>query len=155
MSLWRCTVTADPRVQPAEVCAQRSAAWYLHIIHCHFSYSLHCQVKWRGLVACLFHTHSASPRLPVLHALLYESHETSAPARCNRWRMKPWSSTTEMSWLSRAINSVTFSVLFLAISLSRGYFLLKVSASVCCFGKLEFTCCLILSVCFLFAVSNE
>ena len=30
-----------------------------------------------GRVACLFHTGSASPWLPVLHALLYETHETS------------------------------------------------------------------------------
>ena len=39
---------------------------------------LKCHVKWRGRVACLFHTCSASPRLPVLHALLYETPETSA-----------------------------------------------------------------------------
>ena len=91
---------------------------------CHpllFSYSLRCHVKWRGRVACLFHTRSASPRLPVLHALLYETHKTSVhTARCN-WR-KPWSSTTEMSWLSRVVNSVAFSDIFLAMSLSRGYF---------------------------------
>ena len=30
----------------------------------------------------------------------------------SRWRRKPWSSTTEMSWLSRAMNSFTFSVIF-------------------------------------------
>ena len=42
----------------------------------------------------------------------------------------------QMSWLYRAMNSIILSVLFLAMSLSQGYFsfLLKVPASVCCFG---------------------
>ena len=46
------------------------------------------------------------------------------------------SATTEMSWLSREIHLMTCSVIFVAMSLSRGYlsFLLKVSASVYCFG---------------------
>ena len=35
-------------------------------------------MTWTGHVACLFQTRSASPQLPVLHALLYETHETSA-----------------------------------------------------------------------------
>ena len=42
-----------------------------------FSYSLRCHVKWCGRVACLFHMRSASPRLSVLNALLYETHKTS------------------------------------------------------------------------------
>ena len=41
-----------------------------------FSYSLHCHVKWRGCVACLFHMRAVSPWLPVLHAVLYETHKT-------------------------------------------------------------------------------
>ena len=39
-----------------------------------FSYSLRCHIKWRGHFACLFHTRSASPLLPGLHTLLYETH---------------------------------------------------------------------------------
>ena len=96
---------------------------------CHpllFSYSLRCHVKWHWHVACLLHC-SASSRMAVLHALLYETHETSAhtdmllresginPMYCRdnreyrgfknyRWWRKPWSSTVEISWLSRAMN---------------------------------------------------
>ena len=42
--------------------------------------------------------------------------------RClnSRWQWKPWSSTTEMSWLSRVINSVAFSGIFSAMSLFHG-----------------------------------
>ena len=41
-----------------------------------FSYSLRCHEKWHLPVVCLFHMHPASPQLPVLHTLLYETHET-------------------------------------------------------------------------------
>ena len=86
-----------------------------------FSYSLQCHIKWRGPIAFLFPMCSASPLLPVSHALLYETHKTSVQTKNSRWWRKPWPSTKEVIWLSRATNSMTFSIIFLAMSLSWGY----------------------------------
>ena len=66
----------DPSVQKC-VC-DAAHAWHIHIILCYFTYSIHCLVNWCGPIAFPFYTHSASPRLPVLHALPNETHETSA-----------------------------------------------------------------------------
>lgn len=54
---------------------------------------------------------------------------------CRR-QQKPASSTTSMCWSSKAMNSITLCVIFMALSLSPGNFplLLKVSPSICCFG---------------------
>ena len=50
-----------------------------------FSYSLRCHVKWRGGVSFPFHACSTSHRLPVLHALLYETHKTSVHIVTQKW----------------------------------------------------------------------
>ena len=73
VSIWRCTVTEDPHIQPAEVCARHSPCLVPPYHPLLFSYCLHCHVKWCGRISCLFQMCSASPRLPVLHALLYET----------------------------------------------------------------------------------
>ena len=77
VSLWRGTVTADPRVQPAEVCETQPTLCTSISLIAFFIFIMLWNVKWRTRAACLFHTRSASPQFPVLHALLHETHETS------------------------------------------------------------------------------
>ena len=86
-----------------------------------FSYSLCCHVKWRGCVACIFHTFSiiayftcSAVRDPwnqcAYRHLVTRDGRAYWGFKNSRWWWKPRSSTTEMSWLSRAIHLVISSV---------------------------------------------
>ena len=67
-SRWVCDA-ADPCVQPAEVCVRTQPTLGTSTSSTTFYIFSRCHVKWHGRVACLFHTHTASPQLPVVHAL--------------------------------------------------------------------------------------
>ena len=140
--LWLCTVTADPLVQPAQVCVRRiprSVSPY-HPLLVYLTCVQH-------LLDCLFYM-LCCVRPTKLCA--YWHVVTGKWSQCKvmlRWKGIPGTQklqvmkktlilTMEMSCLSRVMNLMTTSVMFLAMSLSRGYFsfLLKISASVCCLG---------------------
>ena len=121
MSVWRCSVTADPRYSSCSV--WDAATLGASISSTAFTYSSCCHVKWRGRVACLFHTFSISstvcftcsavwePPNWCTYGTLYLKSErnvmwcrdgrTHWGFKNSRWRRKPWCSTKEKSWLSR------------------------------------------------------
>ena len=178
VSVWRCSVTADPRSSSCSV--WDAATLGASISSTAFTYSSCCHVKWRGRVACLFHTFSISSTVCFTCSAVWEPPNWCTYQLCN-WVESVWCDAETVGHTEDSktpgveenpdrlprrraaypeIHSVTFSVILVAMSLSPGCFsfLLKVSASVCCFGvfacTLERTHCFTYGVCFLCAASD-
>ena len=80
------TLQCDSRPSLQQLqCVRRSHAWCLHIIHCFYIIlTLSCKMTW---TFCLSISQCSAS---VLHALLYESHQTGAhTTRCN-WVESVW-----------------------------------------------------------------
>ena len=141
MSLWCCTVTADPRVQPAEVCEMQptlgtsisSIAFYIFLM-------LSCKMTWMRCLS-ISHVFSISSvacftccavwdpwnYCAYRHIVTRKRKKYNIMPRLkgtpviqnSRWRRKPWTSTTEMSWLSRVIHLFTLCNIFGHVAVSR------------------------------------